>query len=104
MKKWLPDIPRRNWTDARKSAAVPAESGRFVRKHFFSQWDWKFDGRLAVFIVVVYFYDRLGPPGRIKEYASLLAILFFGIILRRNLRKDVKWKELPDALRKARSK
>jgi hypothetical protein len=104
MKKWLLDILRRNRTDASNGAAAPTRSGRFVRHHFFSQWDWRFDGRLAAFIALVYFYDRFGPPGRIREFSSLLAILFFGIILKRNLRKDVKWKELPDVLRKARSK
>jgi hypothetical protein len=104
MKKWLPDILGRRKLDATNAATSPARSGKFVRLYFFSRWEWKLDGRLAAFIAVVYFYDRFGPPGRIKEFASLLAILFFGIILKRNLRKDVKWKELPDAFRKARSK
>jgi hypothetical protein len=104
MKKWLPDIFRRGGVGANKSSTLPPKTGNLVRDYFFARWDWKFDGRLAGFIAVAYFYNRFGPNGRIKEFACLFAILFCGIILKRNLRRDVKWKELPDALRRARSK
>jgi hypothetical protein len=104
MKKWLPDILRRRGTAPRKPKDVPPKTGNMVRDHFLTRWDWRFDGRLAGFIVVAFLFNRFGPNGRIKEGLCLFAILFVGIILKRNLRRDVKWKELPDVLRKARSK
>jgi len=70
----------------------------------FTRWDWKIDGGMCAVIALACFIDKFQIGGLFVQILNLLALLCLGVILKRNMRTDVKWKDLPDVIRQSRSK
>ncbi|MBN3761078.1 hypothetical protein [Burkholderia sp. Ac-20365] len=70
----------------------------------FGRWVWKVDGSLALVVLLAYMMDRFSiGVGYVLLPANLLAIISFGVILKRNLKRDVRWRDLPAIIREART-
>ncbi|MGF6440614.1 hypothetical protein [Paraburkholderia youngii] len=66
---------------------------------FTGVWSWKVDGPCLGVVVLAVWLDRYMDPSVPKEILNLLALFALGYILKRNLRRDVKFRHLKVALR-----
>jgi len=57
-------------------------------------WTWRIDGLLSLLIVLAMLSDRLGIVGTAGSFLNAFALFALGFILKRNLRRDVTWRDL----------
>lgn len=70
---------------------------------FTHRWSWKIDGPCLAVVLLALCIDRFLANAMPKEVLNLLALFALGLMLKRNLRKDVKLRHLKDALRERHS-
>ena len=66
---------------------------------FTGAWSWKVDAPCLAVVALAVWIDRYLDAGIPKEVLNLLALFCLGYILKRNLRRDVKFRHLKGALR-----
>ncbi|MFP3637920.1 hypothetical protein [Paraburkholderia sp. SIMBA_054] len=108
MKKLLP-----KWSRSAHPKSAPGNSDgpelpevqKTVWLALFGRWVWKVDGCLAAVVALTMTVDKfVTSGGRLQMILNVFALFALGLILKRNLRRDVKWRDLPDIMRQARSK
>lgn len=77
----------------------PVQLPRNMTQVFTGGWSWKIDGPCLALVVLAVWLDRYMDAGVPKEILNLLALFGLGYILKRNLRRDVKFQHLKGALR-----
>lgn len=62
-------------------------------------WSWKIDGVALVMVCATLVVDRTAlTHSAITAWLNVLSIFALGLILRRNLRRDVKWHDVKQQL------
>jgi hypothetical protein len=76
--------------------AISPYTSRLLRKMVRSStWSWKIDGLAIAILGATLLIDRTGiGHTRYATWASVIALFALGLLLRRHLKRDIKWRDL----------